>query len=89
MCGIIGSFLFKKNKNYDLHLQESLRLLHHRGPDNNDREKHILNDGILDLCHTRLSIIDLTSSGNQPMRSSDGRYSIIFKTSTFELAFIA
>ena len=30
------------------------------------------------LCHSRLSILDLSDSGSQPFHSSNGRYSIVF-----------
>ena len=78
MCGIIGSFVYKKSVNHDSVLKKGINLLNHRGPDNEGHNKYILKDGILDLCHTRLSIIDLSPLGNQPMQTPDGRYSIIF-----------
>jgi asparagine synthase (glutamine-hydrolysing) len=50
---------------------ESLR---HRGPDD---EGVFIDEGI-GLGHSRLSIIDLTSAGRQPMMSEDQRYSLVF-----------
>ncbi len=35
-------------------------------------------DSEMGLCHRRLSIIDLSEDGRQPMVSSDGRYTIVF-----------
>ena len=46
----------------------------HRGPDNTN----IWENDILSLGHTRLSIIDLSSNGNQPMSSFTDRYVIVF-----------
>src|SRR5579859_4143626 len=46
----------------------------HRGP--ND-EGTLIENGIA-LGHRRLSIIDLSPGGHQPMTSFDGRYSIIY-----------
>ena len=51
-------------------------LLIHRGPDSGgiwcDEKNKIY------LGHRRLSIIDLSSRANQPMKSYNGRYVIIF-----------
>ena len=59
MCGIFGVV----GKNIDRKkFSISLDLLNHRGPDNKG-ETHLDN---LSLGHTRLSIQDLTISGNQP-----------------------
>jgi len=52
------------------------RLLNHRGPDN---EGHWLSHcKKVGFGHTRLSIIDTSKLGNQPMKSSSGRYVITF-----------
>ncbi len=61
MCGIIG--INSKNKN----LQKALNLLKDRGPDNSGiyRAKNAT------LGHTRLSIIDLSSCGSQPMKKDN------------------
>ena len=49
-------------------------LLRHRGPD----DTGIFNDGNVALLHMRLSILELSALGHQPMASSCGRYQIIF-----------
>ncbi|MCH8012619.1 MAG: asparagine synthase (glutamine-hydrolyzing) [Candidatus Marinimicrobia bacterium] len=75
MCGIAG-IVSKKNPIETkclLRLQEALS---HRGPD--DQGMWINNDQTVGLAHTRLSIIDLTQSGHQPMHTLDSRYTIIF-----------
>lgn len=48
--------------------------LSHRGPD----DEGIYVDEAIALGHRRLSIIDLSSAGHQPMSSGDGRYQIIY-----------
>jgi asparagine synthase (glutamine-hydrolysing) len=53
-----------------------VRVLHHRGPDN--RGTWIDREGGAGLGHTRLSILDLSSAGHNPMSSPDGRYWIVF-----------
>jgi asparagine synthase (glutamine-hydrolysing) len=48
--------------------------LHSRGPDSNGIAK--VKNCVIG--HTRLAIIDLTESANQPMQSPDGRYTLTF-----------
>lgn len=48
----------------------------HRGPD--AQGKYIAPDGSAALGHTRLSIIDLSRHGNQPMSDVSGRYWLVF-----------
>jgi asparagine synthase (glutamine-hydrolysing) len=77
MCAIGGIYL-KPGQTMDLysHLDAMVRIQHHRGPD--ARGFWLWNDQSLGLCHNRLSILDLTEAGNQPMHSVDGRYTIVF-----------
>ncbi len=49
-------------------------LLHHRGPD----DSGIYSDDHVTLVHNRLSILELSELGHQPMYSSCGRYVIIY-----------
>ena len=46
----------------------------HRGPDNDG----IFTDTNIALGHRRLSIIDLSTAGNQPMMGLSGRYQIVY-----------
>ena len=48
--------------------------LAHRGPDNTG----MWIEGPIALGHTRLSIIDLSSAGNQPMTDEEGRFVLVF-----------
>ncbi len=72
MCGING-IIFKKNDVDISKIKMMNSMLHHRGPDKSGFLKH---KNIL-LGHTRLSIIDLTKNGYQPM-SNNGRHWIIY-----------
>lgn len=78
MCGIVGFYenTFEANSIEKMNL--ALNRMRHRGPDDAGLEKFQVDNGILMLGQTRLSIIDLTSGGHQPMSSVDGRYSIVF-----------
>ncbi len=66
MCGIAG-FIDPTLKNSDREplLENMLQAIAHRGPD--ARGKYI--EGAVALGHNRLSIIDLSADGNQPMHS--------------------
>lgn len=59
-------------------MERSLDVLEHRGPD--DRGCEVLATGrwCVALGHTRLSIIDLSDAGHQPMLSQDGRFAMVF-----------
>ena len=74
MCGIIGRINFSNKKiNLDnvINANESLT---HRGPD----DSGVWNEKNVALAHRRLSIIDLTNTGKQPMISHNGRYVCVF-----------
>ena len=49
-------------------------VLYHRGPDDGD----FFSDGPVALAHRRLSIIDLSDAGRQPMSSADGMLVIVY-----------
>ena len=72
MCGING-IIFKTSKTDVSKILKMNALLDHRGPDDNG----FINHKNLLLGHTRLSIIDTSNLGSQPM-SVDGRYWIIY-----------
>jgi asparagine synthase (glutamine-hydrolysing) len=83
MCGIIGIISKKDIKNvrsdYFDPINHALDQMVYRGPDN----KGVwMEDGIC-LGHRRLSIIDLSSDGNQPFQSSCERYVIVFNGEIF------
>jgi len=70
MCGITG-FWGSGNRETLVKMTDKL---HHRGP--NDEGFYF--DGTIGLGHKRLSIIDLSSFGKQPMSNEDGSILIIF-----------
>ncbi len=75
MCGIAGILYFDKNRSVQVqHLDLMRESLVHRGP---DFGANYLNNNI-GLAHRRLSIIDLSDNGNQPMISDDGRFVLIY-----------
>lgn len=75
MCGLVGGWNREKGVAVDVsQIKEMVELLRHRGPD----DEGIYIDEEIGLGHSRLSVIDLTSSGKQPMVSEDGRYALVF-----------
>ena len=73
MCGITGiNLAVKENsaqleENYFHKLEQSIGLISHRGPDDKGTFQDKENE--LYLGHTRLSILDLSQNGHQPMLS--------------------
>ena len=74
MCGIAGFTRFFDTTGDISSLLRMGDKIAHRGP---DAHGEYLDDGV-GLCHRRLSIIDLSSAGNQPMFSEDGNLVIVF-----------
>ena len=52
--------------------------MHRRGPDDRGSLFHSTRWGEIGLGHARLSVIDLSTNGRQPMSSDDGRYSVVY-----------
>jgi len=69
MCGIAG--ILGTHKTEDIIAM--LRVMKHRGPDNYG----IYDKGSLGIGHDRLSIIDLSENGNQPMSNEDGNIQLV------------
>lgn len=75
MCGIFGEISFNKNLKVNKnHFINCLNLMNHRGPDDSD----IFIDNKFAFGHKRLSIIDLSKKGRQPMMSCDKSSLITF-----------
>jgi asparagine synthase (glutamine-hydrolysing) len=73
MCGIAGYISDEK-----LNAAEMLNVLKHRGPDHHAGYSDYNNSKEIFLGHTRLSILDLSSNGNQPMLSDDKQIILVF-----------
>ena len=71
MCGIVGSV----NTPIDW---ETLNLIKHRGPDYQSLIEEQVDQNRIYFGHTRLSILDLSEAGNQPMYTDCGNYCIVF-----------
>jgi asparagine synthase (glutamine-hydrolysing) len=74
MCGIVGIFNTDRKPVSRHVLKKMSDMIIHRGPDNDG----FWFDTYVGFGHRRLSIIDLSPLGNQPMISDDGRYVIVY-----------
>lgn len=75
MCGITGIIAFSHSGSELLpRITDSVQALTRRGPDSQD---HFIHQNTA-LGHARLSVIDPSPQGSQPMTDSTGRYVIVF-----------
>ena len=80
MCGITGVFAFNLVGKFNMiNLAAATMSLERRGPDN----QNIYTDSWIGLGHRRLSIIDTTAAGNQPMWDEASRYAIVYNGEIF------
>lgn len=74
MCGICGIIHSNDQTVEPSQLRRMAQTLEHRGPDHQGE----WSQGRAGLAHRRLSIIDLSASGNQPMLSDDASVALVF-----------
>lgn len=76
MCGISG---FYSLNDHSLDLKSSLNKIQHRGPDSTGFKLMNYNNLYkIGLGHNRLSVLDLSENGRQPMISDDGKITMVF-----------
>ena len=76
MCGIAGYALALGSNLHVGALVAAAKTLNHRGPDDSGVFEDA--DSGIGLAHARLSILDLSPLGHQPMLSEDGRVVLVF-----------
>jgi asparagine synthase (glutamine-hydrolysing) len=82
MCGIAG-ILRAPGERVDAHdLRRMAAALAHRGPDDEGFQL----DGHLGLAHRRLSILDLTAAGHQPLGNEDGTVWVAYNGQLYDFA---
>jgi len=76
MCGFTGALCSIVKKDLEQTTRNMTETIHHRGPD----DVGIWADESVGIAlgHRRLSIVDLSSAGHQPMHSSCDRFVIVF-----------
>lgn len=79
MCGICGIVDFKQHPVQEPPIRSMMAAMKHRGPD----DEGVFVDNNVGLGFVRLSILDLSPSGHQPMISRDGRYVLIYNGEIF------
>jgi asparagine synthase (glutamine-hydrolysing) len=86
MCGITGFLAASAENELELKIKVSRMTdqLAHRGPDNSGIWVH--RAGGVALGHRRLSILDLSRDGHQPMHSQSGRYVIVFNGEVYNFS---
>lgn len=84
MCGIAG--LCNWGEGWKRNIGRMNEKMYHRGPDASGVWRS--EDGTVVLGHRRLSIVDLTPSGAQPMESHNGRYVIAYNGEIYNYRFI-
>lgn len=75
MCGIAG-FVSARELDFDASVRAMTGVIRHRGPD--DEGIWIDPEAGIALGHRRLSILDLSPGGHQPMVSASGRYVLVY-----------
>ena len=78
MCGILGGWWASPPEDLKHRLDQGLAQLRHRGPNDQGSELSTCAIGHVALGQTRLSIIDLTTGGHQPMSTHDGILTVVF-----------
>lgn len=77
MCGLAAIFNYRRSSTVSIeNLDQMNQTMIHRGPD--AEGLWLNNDKYVGLAHRRLSIIDLSEKGAQPMHSEDKNLSIVF-----------
>lgn len=79
MCGISGIINFNSKAVQEADLQKMMLCQKHRGPDD---QSTFINDN-MGLGFVRLSILDLSMAGRQPMTDKSERYNIVFNGEIF------
>src|SRR5207302_148786 len=78
MCGIAGIVGELSTSESEAATQLMVASLQHRGPNDQGVLSYAATAHTLALGNTRLSILDLSDAGHQPMTDQSGRYSIVF-----------
>ncbi len=74
MCGIVGKYYYKNQSSNLGLLEKQVESIKHRGPD----DKGVWSNNNVGLGHVRLSILDLSNHGHQPMLTNDKKSIIIY-----------
>ena len=79
MCGIVGDINFQNKGIKEDTIKSMMQTIKHRGPDDDG----LFIENSVGLGFVRLSIIDLSTAGHQPMMSDNDRFVLIFNGEIF------
>lgn len=82
MCGIAGVFHMDGTPVAAAHLVPLAHVLRHRGPD----ASGVWAAGPVGFAHRRLSVLDLSEAGRQPMHNEDGRVTVCYNGEIYNFA---
>ncbi len=85
MCGIAGLFTRNWNENTINDILKFKTFIASRGPDSNGE---YFDEGSIGMVHTRLSIVDLSDSGHQPMQSLCNRFAIVYNGEIYNARYL-
>jgi|WetSurMetagenome_2_1015567.scaffolds.fasta_scaffold00614_11 asparagine synthase (glutamine-hydrolysing) len=74
MCGICGIIRFDNKTVDEGQIRKMMLIMKHRGPD----DEGVFLENNIGLGFVRLSILDLSPAGHQPMFSQDGRFVLVY-----------
>jgi asparagine synthase (glutamine-hydrolysing) len=92
VCGLFGAVIYNPSTSRQellARIEEAQRVQAHRGPDMHAHKVYELNDVTVVLAHQRLSILDLSGNGLQPMSSSNLENEIVFNGEVYNYKEIA
>jgi len=79
MCGICGIIRFDNKSVQEPPIRKMMHIMKHRGPD----DEGVFTEANIGFGFVRLSIIDLSPAGHQPIFSHDSRYIMVFNGEIF------
>jgi asparagine synthase (glutamine-hydrolysing) len=80
MCGITGVLAYNMiGQFFQVNVQAAMDALEKRGPDDFDS----VYEGLLGMGHRRLSILDTSRAGRQPMKDASGRFTLVYNGEIF------
>jgi asparagine synthase (glutamine-hydrolysing) len=79
MCGILGAMTLAGTLPSEERVSKALDRMRNRGPDDSGTWR----DTAIVLGHRRLSVLDVSQAGHQPMISEDGRFVVVFNGEIF------
>ena len=81
MCGIAGKYYFDSGRSVDRDVIDAMTdAMSHRGPD----DRGLYSKKNIALGHRRLSILDLSPAGHQPMSNEDGTIWLVFNGEIYD-----